>query len=165
VNWDFMPAVVERALARFDPRRLDQDRLGGLYEDTPTASDPERSTARGFINAAGFSGHGVMHAPVTGQLISELIVDGRTSLEHQRAGVSRSGPVNSSRAHTSYDGGAPVARAGSVLGRRRGDFLLLVIIVAAVSPRTSVSLLLIVLAAALWYTSIPKRASAPVKAG
>lgn len=33
----------------------------------------------GFICAVGFSGHGFMHAPITGQLIAELVVDGKTS--------------------------------------------------------------------------------------
>jgi len=33
----------------------------------------------GFICAVGFSGHGFMHAPITGQLIAELVVDGQTS--------------------------------------------------------------------------------------
>lgn len=34
---------------------------------------------RGFINAVGFSGHGFMHSPAIGQLLSELIIEGKTS--------------------------------------------------------------------------------------
>jgi sarcosine oxidase subunit beta len=30
-----------------------------------------------FINAAGFSGHGIMHAPATGLLMAEELLDGR----------------------------------------------------------------------------------------
>jgi len=36
---------------------------------------------KGFIFATGFSGHGFAMGPVTGLLISELILDGRTSLD------------------------------------------------------------------------------------
>ena len=51
--------------------------------------------AAGFVCAAGFSGHGVMHAPATGELIAELIVDGRTSLDISplRAARFRSGDL------------------------------------------------------------------------
>ena len=43
----------------------------------------------GFICAAGFSGHGVMHAPATGELLAELIADGRTSLDMSALRASR----------------------------------------------------------------------------
>ena len=35
--------------------------------------------ARRWVDACGFSGHGIMHAPATGLAVSELIADGRTS--------------------------------------------------------------------------------------
>ena len=50
----------------------------GLYEVTPD-SHPILSEARdlpGFYVAAGFSGHGVMHSPATGKVMSEIILDG-----------------------------------------------------------------------------------------
>ena len=85
VNWDFMPVVVERALARFPVLERAAIKTGwaGLYEDTP---DKHPVLGRvdgldGFVAAAGFSGHGLMHAPIVGQLIAELIVDGKTSLD------------------------------------------------------------------------------------
>jgi sarcosine oxidase subunit beta len=50
----------------------------GLYDQTPDANPILGSVPEleGFIIAAGFSGHGFMHSPATGQLIAELIVDG-----------------------------------------------------------------------------------------
>jgi sarcosine oxidase subunit beta len=34
----------------------------------------------GFFLANGFSGHGVMHAPATGKILSDLILNGKTDL-------------------------------------------------------------------------------------
>jgi sarcosine oxidase subunit beta len=34
----------------------------------------------GFFLANGFSGHGVMHAPATGKILSDLILTGRTDV-------------------------------------------------------------------------------------
>jgi sarcosine oxidase subunit beta len=33
----------------------------------------------GFINACGFSGHGVQHAPATGLIVAEEALDGRST--------------------------------------------------------------------------------------
>ena len=77
VNWDFLPKVVERGLARLPLLERATIRTGwaGFYEDTP---DKHAILGRvpgleGFVCAAGFSGHGLMHAPATGELIAELI--------------------------------------------------------------------------------------------
>jgi sarcosine oxidase subunit beta len=53
-------------------------RWAGLYEVTPDAH-PIFGTTRlsGFYLVAGFSGHGFMHGPVSGLLMSEIILDGR----------------------------------------------------------------------------------------
>lgn len=49
----------------------------GLYEITPDAHPIYGKTpVEGFLLCAGFSGHGFMHGPVSGKLISELILDG-----------------------------------------------------------------------------------------
>ena len=93
VNWDFMPAVVERALVRFPILERTSIKTGwaGLYEDTPDKHPilGPVDGVDGFICAAGFSGHGIMHAPVTGELIADLIVDGRTSFDISALRASR----------------------------------------------------------------------------
>ncbi|SDN28378.1 sarcosine oxidase subunit beta [Halogranum gelatinilyticum] len=52
----------------------------GLYAVTPDHHPIIEETAPGFVTAAGFSGHGFQHAPATGQLVAELVCDGRASL-------------------------------------------------------------------------------------
>lgn len=85
VDWDVLPAVVERALYRVPA--LERARIktawAGLYEDTPDAHPivGEVGAPTGFIAACGFSGHGVMHAPAVGRLIAELIAGAPTSLD------------------------------------------------------------------------------------
>lgn len=49
----------------------------GLYENTPDAHPILGATPiDGFYVCAGFSGHGFMHGPVAGKIISEIILDG-----------------------------------------------------------------------------------------
>jgi sarcosine oxidase subunit beta len=49
----------------------------GLYEVTPDAHPIfGRTPVEGFYLCAGFSGHGFMHGPVTGRLMSEFVLDG-----------------------------------------------------------------------------------------
>jgi sarcosine oxidase subunit beta len=51
----------------------------GLYEVTPDAHPIFGKTpVEGFIVCAGFSGHGFMHGPVTGKIISEIILDSQS---------------------------------------------------------------------------------------
>lgn len=52
----------------------------GLYAVTPDHSPIIEETRPGFVNAVGFSGHGFMHAPATGQLVSDIVRHGRTDL-------------------------------------------------------------------------------------
>jgi sarcosine oxidase subunit beta len=87
---DFDPAFVEKILTRaadrvpcfanlpVNPKRA----WAGLYEMTPDHHPilGEAPTVPGFFLANGFSGHGVMHAPATGKILSDLILTGRTDL-------------------------------------------------------------------------------------
>lgn len=51
---------------------------GGLYEVTPDAHPIFGKTpVEGFYICTGFSGHGFMHGPVAGKIMSEIILDGR----------------------------------------------------------------------------------------
>ncbi len=54
----------------------------GLYEMTPDHHPilGESLEVPGFFFANGFSGHGVMHAPATGKILSDLILTGKTDL-------------------------------------------------------------------------------------
>ncbi|QHS17554.1 FAD-binding oxidoreductase [haloarchaeon 3A1-DGR] len=51
----------------------------GLYAMTPDHHPIIEETVPGFVNACGFSGHGFMHSPATGQVVSELVLDGAAS--------------------------------------------------------------------------------------
>ena len=85
VNWDFLPTLVERALYRLPILERANVKTGwaGFYEDTPDKHPIIGAVPgiQGFLCAAGFSGHGIMHAPAAGEAIAELIVDGRTSFD------------------------------------------------------------------------------------
>jgi sarcosine oxidase subunit beta len=52
----------------------------GLYAVTPDHHPIVEETIPGFVNAVGFSGHGFQHAPATGQIVAELVLDGEASL-------------------------------------------------------------------------------------
>jgi len=55
-------------------------RLAGLYENTPDAHPIFGATpVEGFYMVAGFSGHGFMHGPISGKLMSEIILDGKAA--------------------------------------------------------------------------------------
>lgn len=85
VNWDFLPTLVERALYRLPILDRAKVKTGwaGFYEDTPDKHPILGAIpgVDGFLCAAGFSGHGIMHAPAAGEAIAELVVDGRTSFD------------------------------------------------------------------------------------
>jgi len=87
---DFEPSFVEKILTRaaervpvFENVAVNPKRAwAGLYEMTPDhhpilGESPEVS---GFFFANGFSGHGVMHSPATGKILSDLILTEKTDL-------------------------------------------------------------------------------------
>lgn len=82
VDWPWMEKLLETASARFPwLAGLPLDRAGcwaGTYENTPDRLPVlgEAPDAPGWVNACGFSGHGVIQAPVAGELVAEEITDG-----------------------------------------------------------------------------------------
>ncbi|HYA23371.1 MAG TPA: FAD-binding oxidoreductase [Terriglobales bacterium] len=87
---DFEPSFIEKILTRaadrvpiFENLAVNPKRAwAGLYEMTPDHHPilGEVSELPGFYLANGFSGHGVMHAPATGKILSDLILTGKTNL-------------------------------------------------------------------------------------
>ena len=89
-NADVDPAFIEKILTRaadrvpcfadlpVNPKRA----WAGLYEMTPDHHPilGEVPGVPGFFLANGFSGHGVMHAPATGKILSDLVLSGATEL-------------------------------------------------------------------------------------
>jgi sarcosine oxidase subunit beta len=87
---DFEPAFIEKVLTHaadrvpmFENLAVNPKRAwAGLYEMTPDHHPilGEAPDVPGFFLANGFSGHGVMHAPATGKILSDLILTGKTDL-------------------------------------------------------------------------------------
>ncbi|MBI1987413.1 MAG: FAD-binding oxidoreductase [Nitrospinae bacterium] len=83
LDWSSLDAVVEEAL-RWLPSFQEAQIIGGwagLRSLTPDhhAILGAIPAVTGFFCAIGFSGHGFMHSPATGQLVAELILEGRAS--------------------------------------------------------------------------------------
>lgn len=82
VDEDFELANLEAAIERMPliEKASRAAHWAGLYEVTPDAHPIYGATdLEGFLVCAGFSGHGFMHGPVSGKLMSEYILDGRFS--------------------------------------------------------------------------------------
>ena len=83
---DFIEKILARAAARvpiFENLAVNPKRAwAGLYEMTPDHHPilGEVPEVPGFFCANGFSGHGVMHAPATGKILADLILEGKTDL-------------------------------------------------------------------------------------
>ena len=87
---DFEPTFIEKILTRaanrvpcFENLAVNPKRAwAGLYEMSPDhhAILGPGPSVPGFFLANGFSGHGVMHAPATGKIVSDLILKGTTEL-------------------------------------------------------------------------------------
>lgn len=82
VDWTWFEATLEAALPRFpflERARLDRRASWwGWYEVTPDhlPAIGEAPDAPGLWHAAGFSGHGVQHAPATGAAVAEGLLTG-----------------------------------------------------------------------------------------
>ncbi|HEY6347959.1 MAG TPA: FAD-binding oxidoreductase [Candidatus Angelobacter sp.] len=87
---DFENSFIEKILTRaadrvpaFENLPINPKRAwAGLYEMTPdhhAVLGPVESVP-GFFLANGFSGHGVMHAPATGKIVSDLVLTGKTNV-------------------------------------------------------------------------------------
>jgi sarcosine oxidase, subunit beta len=87
---DFDPAYIEKILTHaaervpaFAELAVNRRRCwAGMYDMSPDKHSilgpaPE---VRGLYYANGFSGHGVMHSPATGRIVSDLILQGKTDL-------------------------------------------------------------------------------------
>jgi glycine/D-amino acid oxidase-like deaminating enzyme len=87
---EFEPAFVEKILVHaanrvpaFENLPVNPKRAwAGLYEITPDHHCILGPVAAvpGFFLANGFSGHGVMHAPATGKILADLIMEGKTAV-------------------------------------------------------------------------------------
>ena len=83
VDWDWLETVLERGAARFPflahAGIVRRNCWAGLYENTPDRLPilGRHPDLPNYVDASGFSGHGVMHSPATGMLIAEEVLDGR----------------------------------------------------------------------------------------
>jgi sarcosine oxidase subunit beta len=87
---DFDPSFIEKILTfaadrvpsfshlAVNPRRC----WAGMYEMSPDHHSilGPAPGVRGLFFANGFSGHGVMHSPATGRILSDLILNGQTDI-------------------------------------------------------------------------------------
>ena len=94
LDWGLAEPLVERAVRRA-PVLADAQLMrtwSGLYEMTPDQTGIVSAVpgVTGLHVVAGFSGHGFMHGPIAGQLMAELIVDGRaTTVDATALGLER----------------------------------------------------------------------------
>lgn len=85
VDWAWLEEVLVTGVERYPWwEELGVDRRGswwGYYGVTPDNSPVigRNPGALSWIDACGFSGHGIMHAPATGLTVSDIIADGRAT--------------------------------------------------------------------------------------
>jgi len=94
IDYDAMVEAAENATLRvpaFEKARIARG-WAGLYEITPDnhAILGRHPDVEGLVLANGFSGHGFQHSPAVGEVIAELIVDGRaTTLDISSLSIER----------------------------------------------------------------------------
>ena len=85
-DYGFIEKILTRAVSRvpeFADAKVNPSRCwAGMYEVTPDhhAIIGRAPGVEGLYLANGFNGHGVMHSPATGLMVSELILDGQSRL-------------------------------------------------------------------------------------
>lgn len=83
IDWSWLEPTLEAGLSRFpwlNDAALDRrSSWWGYYEDTPDHNPVlgNMPGAHGWVNAAGFSGHGVQQAAMVGRVIAEEVTHGR----------------------------------------------------------------------------------------
>jgi sarcosine oxidase subunit beta len=85
---DWTLTAVERAAdcaTYFGPQTRIKRGWAGLYAVTPDHHPIVDEPAPGFVTAVGFSGHGFQHAPATGRLVADLVLEGSPNLEDASA--------------------------------------------------------------------------------
>jgi sarcosine oxidase subunit beta len=94
LDWGLAEPLVERAVRRA-PVLADARLMrtwSGLYEMTPDQTGIVSAVpgVAGLHVVAGFSGHGFMHGPIAGQLMAEVVLEGRaTTLDATPLGLER----------------------------------------------------------------------------
>jgi len=76
---DWAAEAVEQAgrdIDYFGPETRIRRGWAGLYAVTPDHHPIVEESIPGLVTAAGFSGHGFQHAPATGRIVAELLLDG-----------------------------------------------------------------------------------------
>ena len=93
VDWEHLAESVATAVARVPALEQAEINRGwaGSYDISPDnnailGAVPELT---GFYLATGHSGHGFMHGPVTGKLMAELILTGRTAIDISALALER----------------------------------------------------------------------------
>lgn len=124
VDWEWLEHVLLAGVERYPWwEELGVDRQGswwGYYEVTPDNSPVIGANpgADRWIDACGFSGHGIMHAPATGLAVSELVADGRSrALDISAFGHARFGgcaSVGDGRSDAVGDGGLDTVGTGTL---------------------------------------------------
>ena len=166
VNWDFLPTLVERALYRLPILERANVKTGwaGFYEDTPDKHPIIGAVGvDGFLCAAGFSGHGIMHAPADGR--------GDRGADRRRPHLARPqrARVRSVPPRRPHQGAQRHLNALSLfllldLALVAGAaVLLLLVMIGRGRPvqYLSLAMLLIALAVGVWYTTIRSPVALP----
>ncbi|MBU6428168.1 MAG: FAD-binding oxidoreductase, partial [Cyanobacteria bacterium REEB65] len=93
VDEEFVMAIVEAAVSRMPPLEVAEIRAAwaGLYEVTPDHHPifEAHAAPKGLFTCAGFSGHGFMHAPAAGEVMADLILEGKSKLDVSELSLAR----------------------------------------------------------------------------